>query len=238
MSFDRTSSSVTCFSSLSSRSETGMGLVLGNIHLYTLERWQGGLLYTLAIARRRGHTRDEVIETLAATLLHNPAPALFDMVPALREVLDVWVDEAQPFQWPDGWRPDPSAFRSGIDFSSDDMDEGELALLEAWYREVSGEVPRYVRYMAEFCPRLLKAYRHRFESTFRVLPKQMMGFLMLHWEVYRGHEDGIREAVLMARGLGMTRQQTLEAINSVFSYAAHGGISNVDRAAGDILRSW
>ena len=50
--------------------------------------------------------------------------------------------------------------------------------IENWYDRTIGEVPRWVTFLAKHDPTSLKAYRGRWERTFRgALPKQMMPYL-------------------------------------------------------------
>ena len=77
--------------------------------------------------------------------------------------------------------------------------------------------------LAEHRPGLLKAYRDRYEHAIRdSLPKQMLPFLMLNYNVVRGFREGIRENVLLGRAMGMTQEQLLDAI---CSGVLHAGVN-------------
>jgi hypothetical protein len=214
------------------------GTQLRYLHYYAFLGHTEGVLYQLGMVERNGHTRGEVLDTLALVTLHSPNFGLHYMGPKVADALRRYRAREEPFGWPDGWRHDPAELASGLDFSAPDLRPGELELLEAWYDRVTGEVPRHVRFLAVHRPALLKAYRDRFENTLRELPNQMLPFLLLHFETIRGHEDGIREAALLGRGLGMTKKQALSAVASAMNYAGPAGISNVDRAAGDVFAGW
>src|SRR3546814_12457171 len=84
---------------------------------------------------------------------------------------------------PKGWAPDIQAFRSGLDFSTVDLTADEKAKLYDWYLRTIGEIPPYVRFMAEHRPRLLKTHRARIENMLYVLPKQMWPTHMLYYHV-------------------------------------------------------
>jgi hypothetical protein len=49
----------------------------------------------------------------------------------------------------DGWAPDLGAFSSGIDFSTRDVLDGEMELLEDWYLRTIGEIPAYVGFLRQ-----------------------------------------------------------------------------------------
>jgi hypothetical protein len=214
------------------------GSHLRYLHYYAIIGHVQGVLYQIKLVQHGGHTRDEVVETLALAILHSPNYGLHDGGPAIAEAVRTYEARPEPFVWPEGWASDPAAFKSGLDFSVPAMQPGELELLEEWHRAVTGEVPRYVGFLGQHRPGLLKAYRNRLENTLRVLPKQMLPYLLLHFETIRGHEEGIREAALLGRGVGMTKEQALDAVSSALNYAGHAGISTVDRAAGDVFADW
>jgi hypothetical protein len=205
---------------------------------YLLTGFAQGLTYELQNCQRMGHRRVEVAETIAVAFLHSPSGELTEAAPIVREKLRSYVDSDEPFVYPVGWEPDPDAFVSGLDFSQPELTAEELELLEGWYRRVLGEIPPSVQFLARFRPRMLKAWRNRFEHVVHVMPKQMMPFLLLHFECLRGHEAGIREAVLLSRGFGLTLTQTCDAIVWSMLYGGHGATGNAWRAAGDILESW
>src|SRR3546814_17648584 len=69
-----------------------------------------------------------------------------------------------PAKFPKGWAPDIQAFRSGLDFSTVDLTTDEKAKLYDWYLRTIGEIPPYVRFMAEHRPQLLKTNRARIEN--------------------------------------------------------------------------
>jgi hypothetical protein len=214
------------------------GSHLRYLHYYAIIGHVSGVLYQIRLVHHGGHTRDEIVETLGLAAFHSPNYGMHDGGAQIADALRSYEDPERRFVWPEGWAADPDAFRSGVDFTSPEMAPGEIELIEEWHRSVSGEVPRYVRFLGTHRPDLLKAYRNRLENLLRVLPKQMMPFLLLHFETIRGHDEGIREAALLARGFGMTRSQALDAVASALNYAGHAGISTVDRAAGDVFAEW
>jgi hypothetical protein len=220
------------------RTVGSFGTPLTWVHLYAILGFEAGLLYTIDIAERAGHCLDEVLDALSVAFLHSPSMGTHYLVPALEERLDRYVDPPTPFTWPAGWAYDPDQLRSGMDFSHPDASAQDVVALTQWYERVCGEVPRSVRFLGELRPDALKAFRHRMEHALRVMPNQMLPLMMLHYATVRGHEEAIREHVLLARGLGATRTQTVDAIVGTMHYAGTAGMAIADRAAGDILRSW
>ena len=97
---------------------------------------------------------------------------------------------------------------------------------------------RSVRFAAKHAPRILKAYRYRFETTLRTLPKQVMPLAQLHYNVIRSHGPGIRENVLLARAFGVKKDEVMRSIGSPLINAGMETLTIVDEYAGDVLDRW
>ena len=106
-----------------------------------------------------------------------------------------------------------------------------------WYEMTLGEVPRSVRLLAVHDPDYLKAWRAKLEATLRgALPKQLLPYILIHYNVNRGFKDGIREAVLLGRAWGMTKAQVTHAMTFAVGYMAGiDALYIVDDAVGDLL---
>src|SRR5262249_33788106 len=130
--------------------------------------------------------------------------------------------------------------KSGIDFSHPGLTSTELALVLAWYTRILGEVPGYVRFLARDRPHLLKAHRNRYENTIRNgLPKQMLPYLLLHYDVIRGFKEGIRENVLLARAFGVKKEYVVGVMcRAMTSYGGPAALSVAEDAVGDVLENW
>ena len=213
---------------------------LSFLHLYAVIGYSEGILYEIRNAQAMGATKAQILETLAVAFLHAGPRGMQYVATSSQAYLESYEEPtpaAAPF--PVGWEPDPKAFESGLDFSEPGLTRAEIASLETWYQRCQGEIPPYVTFLAEFRPSLLKAYRSRFENSIRTaLPKQMMPYLMTHFEVVRGSEDGIREGVLLAKGFGLSRAQTVDAIAWGLLYGGPAAASIAERAVGDTLRAW
>jgi hypothetical protein len=183
-----------------------------------------------------GSSQAAQLATLAVAFLHAGPRGMRYVATSAQEYLRTYVDPDPLGAWPEGWDVDPDAFASGLDFSNPDLQPGELELLSDWYRNVSGEVPSFVPFLGKHRPHVLKAYRHRFEYAIKdAMPKQMMPYLQLHWNVARGNGPGIREAVLMGRGFGMTDEQLNDAIVWAMLYGGSASVSVAADATEDIL---
>jgi hypothetical protein len=66
----------------------------------------------------------------------------------------------------------------------------------------------------------------------------MLPYLMLHYNVYRGFGDGIRENILLARAMGMSRQQVLNAVCSAILHTGANAMDRVSEVAGDLFATF
>lgn len=215
---------------------------LATLHHYAVLRFAAGVAWELETAERIGLTRPEVLEILALAYLTDGPSTQQAAHEGGAERLRNWPDPDDGTRpaFPDGWAPDPEAFRSGLEASSPpDMSDDEHRLLRDWYQKTTGEVPASVELLATHRPALLKAYRLRWERCIRVLPKQVMPFVMLHRGAMRGDATGLRDAALLGRAWGMTREQAAWALTVGLTFG--GGLEPmgaVHEALADILAAW
>jgi hypothetical protein len=211
--------------------------ILAAIHEYTIRAFPEGIAYEIRLAQSLGATRTDILDTLSVAWIHSGHRGMYAAA-AYADYLRTYEDP-EPLgstRFPDGWEFDPTAFHSGMDYSTRDATPGDIAALEDWYRRTLGEVPPHAAFLAANRPGLLKAYRDRYEHAIRdSLPKQMLPYLLLNHSVVRGSAGGIRENVLLARALGMTREQVLDAICFAVLHVGINALDVVEGAAGDVL---
>jgi len=200
---------------------------------YAMSGYAIGIRYLVRMWQTLGFSKAQVLEGLAVAFLYN-GPRGSETV---AEALDgyEWIEPAEPAVFFDGWAPDPGALRTGMDFSTREVLDGEMDLLEDWYLRTIGEIPPYVGFLRQHRPRLLKSWRNRYENILFELPKQVMPYSQLHFNVMRGWADGIRESVLLARAFGMTKEQVYEPLFSPMINTGPEVYSIVSQAAGDVL---
>lgn len=212
--------------------------LLGAIHQYTVMAFDEGIAYEIRLAQTNGALRTDILDTLSVAFIHSGHRGMYAAA-GYRDYIREYVDpDPQTRQFPAGWSFDPHAFDSGMDYSSREATAEDMDRVQDYYQRTLGEIPRYVRFLATNRPGLLKAYRDRYEHAIRdSLPKQMMPWLMLNYNVTRGFAEGIRENVLLGRALGMTREQLLDAICYGVLHAGANALGIADEAAGDVLAS-
>jgi hypothetical protein len=211
--------------------------ILLAIHEYTIRAFAQGVAYEIRLAQSLGARRSDILDTLSVAWIHAGHRGMYAAA-AYSDYLRTYEEpkeESTP-RFPEGWQFDPRAFDSGMDFSTRHATPEDMAALEDWYRRTLGEIPPHVRFLASNRPGLLKAYRDRYEHAIRdSLPKQMLPYLLLNHNVVRGFRGGIRENLLLARALGMTREQVLDAISFAVLDAGVNALDLVEEAAGDVL---
>jgi hypothetical protein len=215
---------------------------LATLHHYAVLRFSPGIAWELDVAARAGFTRREVLDILALAYLNAGPSTQGPVHDAASDRLREWQDPPADAHatFPSGWGPDPEAFRSGLVVSSPpQMSDGELRGLHDWYERTTGEIPAAVRFLGTYRPELLKAYRLRWENCLQALPKQVMPFVMLHHGAMRGDVASVRDAALLGRAWGMTREQAAWGVTVGLTFG--GGLEPMHvahQALADVFAAW
>jgi hypothetical protein len=184
---------------------------------------------------KMGLSRAEILELYAVAFLDFGPRGMEVIAEGLQDYQ--WLAQPSAFRWPHGWAPDQSALRSGVDLSTPTMLPGELEAIVDWHRRVEGEVPDYVELLGTYHPDVLKAHRCRFENLVPNLPVQVVPSMLLHHALLRKDRHSVRENVLRAKGLGMTRDELVHMAVGTVIYGI-GSMSLLQEAAGDVLAGW
>jgi hypothetical protein len=218
------------------------------LNVYATHGWAEGVRYQMRLCQPGtfmsgpGFTRDAVLETLAVSFYLSPSGGTVETAQAVREGIADYHDPepGSPSPFPEGWAVAPGELQAGLDYSTPDLTKADLEALTNWYMRVCGEVPASIQLYARYRPNLLKMDRNRWEHIVRTgLPNQMFAYLLLHYEVWRRNVGGTRDALLLARGLGMSKEQAVDAIWYGGSfYGATGTIASVAELIAEILDSW
>jgi hypothetical protein len=218
------------------------------LNIYAVGGWPEGVRYIMRICQPStfltgpGYSKDAVIETLALSFYYAPTWGTVITADAVREGLAEYRDPepGSPSPFPEGWAVAPEELQAGFDYSTPELTAADLRALREWCDRVLGEVPKGIELYAKYRPRLLKAERNRWENIVRTgLPNQMLAYLMIHHEVWRGNKEGTREALLLARGLGMAKNHAVDAVYYGGSFL--GGTATTSRVADaveEVLDAW
>ena len=209
--------------------------VFGFLPFYAVIGYDVGVRYLIHTRQKMGLTKAQILEGIAISFLVMGPAGMETVARALDGY--AWLTPDQPAQFPDGWAPDPAAFTTGLDFGDPHMSPAELRAVQDWYQTTLGEIPPHVEFLAAHRPDLLKAYRHRFETCVRELPKQIVPTTLLHYNVIRGFASGIRDNILLARAFGVSKQLVLNTIGSA-SLTGIEAFDLVHDATADIFATW
>jgi hypothetical protein len=208
-----------------------------NLHTYINQGWETGIENCTRGLQGWGVTRAQLMEVIVHAGLSAGPRGMQRVYSALGIILGDYVEQKREIDWPEGWAPDMAAFKCGLDTSTRQLTGADKQAIETWYDKTIGEVPRWITWLARHDPTSLKAYRGRWEGTFRgALPKQMFPYLSMRHNTVMGDRDGLREAVLLARAWGITDVYIVNTIiQSAHYYTGMERLSMVDEVLGDIL---
>jgi hypothetical protein len=209
----------------------------GTLAFYMLMGYVKGARYVMHSFLNDGLSRAQALEMIAIAFVH-AGPRGMETIAEAMEGLDFPENPEIPARFPAGWAPDLAAFKSGLDFTSIDLSAEEKTKLYDWYLRTMGEIPLYVRFMAEHRPSLLKTHRARFENMLYTLPKQVWPTAMLYYHVMSRVAEGIRENVLLCKAWGVSKSDTLDVIGNALVYGQMEAATMVQREAGDVFDGW
>lgn len=211
------------------------------LHWYTCNRVKEGIIHEVRSSQEVGATKAQLNEIFGLAFMHSGPSGMGEAYHQAFDYMQTFQDPPKPIAWPKGWTPDPAAFRSGLDFDNPELGAGEKELLFGWYESTIGHVPRSVSRMTRINPRFMKAHRAKFEGAMKTgaLPKQIVPYILIHYNMNRGFRDGVREATLLAKAWGMRVEHVHAALTLGTGYMAGiDGMYIVEDAIGDVLDAW
>jgi len=201
--------------------------------------WESGIYNEFREYQMRGMSKAQVMElVMYAQLSGGGMRSIGYIHNAVGKSLYDWADGTSP-TFPEGWAPDPQAFKAGLDLSVGDLTEQDRKNILAWYERTMGWVPKSVRFAMKHQPRFLKAQRAKWESVFKLLPKQVAPFLMLAQHTLTGFREGLREGALLAKAWGFTPAWVMEPITGqAYYFKGLEALEAAHDALDDILDNW
>ncbi|HKX78090.1 MAG TPA: hypothetical protein VJM34_06200 [Novosphingobium sp.] len=222
--------------------EIPMGItMLTMLHWYACNRVPGGVLHEVMGSQEMGATKAQVNEIFGLAFMHSGPCGFNEVYLQAFDYMTSYREPERAMNWPKGWEPDPEAFRTGLDFDNPELTAKEHDLLNAWYDRTIGYVPKSIATLVKYNPSFVKQHRAKFEGALATgaLPKQMVPYILIHYNMNRGFRDGIREATLLGKHWGMTRDHVVNALTLGTGYmAGMDGMYIVEEAIGDLLESW
>jgi hypothetical protein len=191
---------------------------LQQLHSYMALGWETGIRNQFRVLHRLGFTRSQIMEVVMFGRMVAGMRGLGHVYHAVGDVLPDYQDGHGHPTFPEGWAADPDAFKSGLDLSTPDLTPEDCANLTGWYERTLGYVPKSIQFGIKWDPALLKVHRAMWERAIKTLPKQVAPYLMLRDATLNSDRDALREAALLSKSWGLTRDWIVRGITQTVQY--------------------
>ena len=211
-----------------------------NIHSYMMYGWETGILNEFITLRRNGFAVEKTMELVMFSQLYAGMRGLGHVFRAVGENLASYGPAEEPLApFPEGWDVDSEAFKSGLDLSTREMSKTDIDNLTGWYESTIGYLPESIQFGLKYHPQFVKVNRAKWEVAIKTLPKQIAPYLMLRHHTITGSVDGLREAVLLGKAWGISRELTVQGIMGTAMYfTGFDGLYSAFKGVDDILEDW
>lgn len=215
-------------------------LGVGTLAAYLILDWETGIFNQFQVLRRNGMSKKQIMEIVMFVQLYGGMRELGRVYRAIGESLPAFAEPTDPpAKFPDNWDVDPDAFRCGLDMSTRAFTEQDGQAITAWYERNIGYVPESITVGLEMHPEFMKMNRVKWESAIVTLPKQVAPQVMIRINMVNGNVEGLREAVLLAKAWGISRQHVINGIYAgAIYFTSFEGLYIASKATRDILRDW
>jgi alkylhydroperoxidase/carboxymuconolactone decarboxylase family protein YurZ len=211
---------------------------LQHLPMYVLYGWETGIYNEFRHLHFRGLTKAQLMELVMFAQLQAGMRGLQLVYNSVSRLLVDLPDNPEAAQFPAGWAPDPDAFKAGLDPSTRELTSQDSERITSWYERAIGYVPNSVRFAMQFHPEMYKWHRARWEIIFQKMPKQTAPYVMLRQHMLTGNQDALREAVLLGKAWGITKEWIVHGLMVTAFYTGFEGLHTAHAAAADILADW
>src|SRR5579864_3340769 len=206
-----------------------------HLPMYILYGWETGIYNEFRHLQSRGLSRAQLMELVMFAQMQAGIRGLQHVYNAVGKHLPDWRDGPGEVPLPDGWAADPDAFRSGLDPSVRELTGGDRRAVTEWYERTIGYVPPSVAFAMKYHPEFYKWHRVRWEIIFQKLPKQTAPYVMIRQQMLRGNTEALREAVLLGKAWGITREWLVHGFMVTAYYTGFEALNTAYAAVADIL---
>ena len=211
---------------------------LQHLPMYILYGWETGIYNEFRHLHFRGLTKAQLMELVMFGQLQAGMRGLQLVYNSVSRLLVDLPDTPEAAPFPRGWAPDPQAFKAGLDLSTRDLTAADRDAVTNWYERTLEYVPNSVRFAMTYHPEMYKWHRGRWEIIFQKLPKQTAPYVMLRQHMLTGNKDALREAVLLGKAWGITREWTIHGLMVSAFYTGFEALHIAHAAVDDILTAW
>jgi hypothetical protein len=211
---------------------------LGFLYLYAVTSYEEGVRYETHHAYKQGASVSEILQTLELAFINSGPRSADTAWSAARPVLNTLTERSavSPDRFPGHWQGKAENLFD-IDLRSGPDADAAAASLEIarWYEQVTGSVPAWIGYLAQYRPALLLALVARRSRAMRgPLPAQMLPILLIHAGTARCDEQQIAEGASFVAAAGVSADEVAEAVSWGVLIA---GVSGAALAAGVLARN-
>jgi hypothetical protein len=211
---------------------------LQHLPMYILYGWETGIYNEFRHLHFRGLTRAQLMELVMFAQLQAGMRGLQLVYNSVSRLLVDLPDGPEAAQFPKGWAPDPDAFKAGLDLSTRELTAADQGAIAQWYERTVGSLPKSVSFAMTYHPEFYKWHRARWEVIFQTLPKQTAPYVMLRQHMLTGNADALREAVLLGKAWGITKEWTVHGLMVSAFYTGFEALYAAHAAVADILSAW
>jgi hypothetical protein len=211
---------------------------LQHLAMYVLYGWETGIYNEFRHFQSRGLTKAQIMEIVMFAQLQAGIRGLQHVYNAVGRFLPDFRDGTGPAPFPAGWAPDPDAFKAGLDLSTREFTDQDRANVTRWYEQTIGYVPDSAGFAMIYHPEFYKFHRARWEVIFQTLPKQAAPYIMLRQHMLTGFQESLREAVLLGKAWGISKEWIVHGLTVSAWYTGFEGLYAAHAAVNDILRDW
>src|SRR5579859_1762142 len=205
--------------------------------MYILYGWETGIYNEFRHLQSRGLSKAKLMELVLFAQLQAGMRGLQLVYNAVGRYLPDWRDGPGEVPLPAGWAADPDAFKAGLDLSTRAFTDQDRAGVTAWYERLIGYVPNSVKFAMTYHPEFYKWHRARWEIIFQKLPKQTAPYVMLRQQTLTGNHAALREAVLLGKAWGITREWLVHGFVATAYYTGFEALHVAYAAVDDILQT-
>jgi hypothetical protein len=211
---------------------------LQHLPMYILYGWETGIYNEFRHLRGRGLSKAQLMELVLFAQLQAGIRGLQHVYNSVSRFLVDLPEAPEPAPFPTGWAADPAAFTSGLDLSVRELTDQDRLAVTTWYDNTIGYVPNSVTFAMTYQPEFYKWHRARWEIIFQTLPKQCAPYIMLRQHLLTGNTDALREAVLLGKAWGISKEWIVHGLMVSAWYTGFEGLYAAHTAVNDVLKDW
>jgi hypothetical protein len=206
-----------------------------HLPMYILYGWETGIYNEFRHLQSRGLSKAQLMELVMFAQMQAGMRGLQHVYNAVGRYLPDWRDGPGAVPLPEGWAADPEAFAAGLDLSVRELTARDTERITTWYESTIGYLPNSVKFAMTYHPEFYKWHRARWEIIFQKLPKQTAPYVMLRQHMLTGNMEALREAVLLGKAWGISREWLVHGLAVTAYYTGFEALSRAHLAVADIL---